>query len=138
MRYGVQVNTADAASLPDPTTRSNLPRPAPLRKEMLTLVVGEGSTVALPVAPVSGLTTAVFVPVPPTMTKVAGVEPEGHAAVTAFGTIVSAGGGGSAVPNTLLAVGGVSTVRPAASVIANVRFVKHVPLVVIVNPPPLR
>jgi hypothetical protein len=54
------------------------------------------------------------------------------------GVSLIGGGGGSAVPNTLLAVGGVSSVRPAASVIANVRPVKHVPLVVIVKPPPLR
>ena len=46
-------------------------------------------------------------------------------------------GAGAAVPNTLLAVGGVSSVRPAASVIANVNPVKHVPFVVIVNAPPL-
>ena len=42
------------------------------------------------------------------------------------------------MPTTLLAVGGVSSVRPDASVIANVSPVKQVPLVMIVNPPPLR
>ncbi len=53
------------------------------------------------------------------------------------GVTTSAGGGGSAVPKTLSTVGGVSSVRPAASVIANVRPVKHWPVGEMENPPPL-
>ncbi|MCL4761871.1 MAG: hypothetical protein KJ018_08855 [Burkholderiales bacterium] len=60
------------------------------------------------------------------------------ATVTLPGTIASAAGGvGTVVPGTLLTVGmPVSSVRPVASVIANVRFWKHPPLVMTSNPPP--
>lgn len=90
-----------------------------------------------PTTPASALTAALNVPVPPVARNVK-VDPGTHLPDNVAGVTTSVAGGGAAVPNTLLAVGGVNNVRPAASVIANVRPVKHVPFVVIVKPPPLR
>src|SRR5881296_3323140 len=85
----------------------------------------------------AGIRAALYVPVPPVAKKskvFVGLE---HTPLCALGVMSSGGGGGAAVPTTLSTVGGVRSVRPAASVIANVRPVKQVPLGITVNPPPL-
>ena len=91
-------------------------------------------------APAPGLTLALYLPVPPLMRN-ENVVPALHAVVpppigNSLGTIAR-GTTGSAVPTTLSTVGGVSNVRPAESVIANVRPVKQMPFVMTVNAPPL-
>jgi len=84
-----------------------------------------------------GVRMALNVPVPPVIRKSKLLSTPAVQLCEA-GLMTSAPGAGAAVPTTLLAVGGVSSVRPAASVIANVSPVKQVPFVVIVNEPPLR
>ena len=89
-------------------------------------------------APVAtGAAAGANVPVPPLARiwpscvparQLAGERLEGLSAIGA--------GGGSPSPNSLVTVGGVSSVRPVASVIANVSPVKQVPLVTIVKPAP--
>ena len=84
-----------------------------------------------------GVSAALKVPVPP-VTRNCSVVVEAQLILAELGVTTIAAGAGAAVPNACVAVGGVSSVRPVASVIANVRPVKHVPFVVIVKPPPLR
>jgi hypothetical protein len=92
------------------------------------VVAGDTATTNVPVPPVARICPSCVTPVGDAV----------HFAEILLGVSKIGAGAGAAVPNAFVAVGGVSSVRPAASVIANVRPVKHVPFVVIVNPPPLR
>ena len=103
----------------------------------------ETFALAVPVAPAPGLTLALYFPLPPLMRNenVAPAVEVLHAIVAPpigySAGFIARGTTGAAVPTTLSTVGGVSNVRPAESVIANVRPVKQMPFVMTVNAPPL-
>ena len=123
---------------PSVTLRLKSPCATPVNETFAVPPVG-GGTVAVPVAPGPGLTLALYLPLPPLIRNenvfalhVVVPPPIGNSVGT-----IARGTTGAAVPTTLSTVGGVNKVRPAASVMANVRPVKHVPLVMTVNAPPL-